>query len=311
MKILLPHSHKETGLSQKKQYDLRKIVDRYRITGGKNFRLRDHDPADKSHGLTENEGKSLIADGVARLSELQIRLYAADKSSLLAVFQAMDAAGKDGTIRHVMTGVNPQGVDVTAFKQPGPEDLAHGFLWRIHAHAPRSGRIGIFNRSHYEDVLVCRVHPELLDAQHLPTDARGKKFWKHRYEDIASFETYLHRQGTIVLKFFLNVSREEQRQRFLARIDEPAKNWKFSAADLKERAHWDAYQDAYEAAIAATATPHAPWFVVPADHKWFTHLIVVQAMIEALEALDLAEPSPSPDERKKLAAAKTELEAEP
>ena len=290
--------------------DLRHMVERYRVTDGKHFRLRDHDPADKKHGLTEDDAKQLIADGVTKLSELQTRLYAAETSSMLAVFQAMDAAGKDGTIRHVMTGVNPQGVDVASFKQPGPEDLAHGFLWRVHAKAPRSGRIGIFNRSHYEDVLICRVHPEILDRQHLPTEVRGRKFWKHRYEDIVNFETYMHRQGTIILKFFLNVSKDEQRRRFLSRIEEPHKNWKFSAADMAERAYWDAYQDAYEAAIEATATPQAPWFIVPADHKWFTHLVVVQAMIEALESLDLAEPSPSKEECKKLAAARITLEAE-
>ena len=193
----------------------------------------------------------------------------ATKWSLLCVFQAMDAAGKDGTIKHVMSGVNPQGVQVTSFKQPGPEELAHDFLWRVMREAPERGRIGIFNRSHYEEVLVVRVHPDLLARQHLP-ELLTKKMWDHRLEDIAAFERYLARQGTVILKFFLNVSKEEQKRRFLERMDHPNKNWKFSASDMAERAHWDDYMAAYQAAIAATAAPHAPWFVVPADHKWFT-----------------------------------------
>jgi PPK2 family polyphosphate:nucleotide phosphotransferase len=206
--------------------------------------------------------------------------------------------------------VNPQGVDVTAFKQPGPLDLQHGFLWRVHAHAPMRGRIAIFNRSHYEDVLVCRVHPELLDHLHLPDPCRGKKFWKHRLEDIVNFEKYLAHQGTVVVKFFLNVSKDEQKRRFLARIDEPHKNWKFSAADLKEREFWEAYQEAYQEAIVATATPAAPWFVVPADNKPFTHLVVAEALIEALEGMELKEPSPPPAECALLQTARERLEAE-
>ncbi len=229
---------------------------------------------------------------------------------MLAVFQGMDAGGKDGTIRHVMTGVNPQGVLVTSFKQPGPEDLAHDFLWRVHKAVPQRGHIGIFNRSHYEEVLVCRVHPALLDAQKLPDGVRGKKFWKHRLDDIANFEKFLTRQGLVVVKFFLHLSKDEQRRRFLSRIDEPAKNWKFSTADLKERAFWDEYQNAYEAAIAATATPNAPWFIVPADHKWFAHLVVVEAMVQALEGLNLKDPSPSPEECARLQAARITLEQE-
>jgi PPK2 family polyphosphate:nucleotide phosphotransferase len=290
--------------------ELHRIMERVRITDGEGFRLRDHDPADTGHGIDAEVAKTLLADGVARLSELQTRLYASETWSMLAVFQAMDAAGKDGTIRHVMTGVNPQGVDVSSFKQPGPEALAHGFLWRVHQAAPRNGRIAIFNRSHYEDVLICRVHPEMIDRQHLPDAVRGKKFWKHRMDDICAFEKYMTRQGTVVLKFFLHLSKAEQRRRFLSRIDEPHKNWKFSSADMAERAYWDAYQDAYETAIEATAAPHAPWFIVPADTKWFTHLVVVQAMIEALEALNLQEPSPSPEECARLATAREALEAE-
>ncbi len=288
-----------------------RLLDRYRITDGRKFRLKDHDPADRGGGLVDT-GKTneRLAEGVKRLSELQDLLFAEDRWSLLMVLQAMDAAGKDGTIAHVMTGVNPQGVSVTAFKQPGPEDLVHGFLWRVHAHAPARGRIAIFNRSHYEDVLVTRVHPELLDGLHLPDRVRGKKFWKHRLADIASFEEYLTHQGTAVLKIFLHVSRKEQKRRFLERLDKPDKNWKFSSADLKERDFWDDYQEAYEHAIAATATPDAPWYVVPADDKALAHLIVAEAMIEALEALELSYPAASDKEKEALAAARRKLEAE-
>ena len=293
-----------------KRHDVAKLLDRYRVADGAGFKLRDYDPADQGgHFDHARIGKHLI-EGVARLSELQTRLYADDRWSMLVVLQAMDAAGKDGTIKHVMTGVNPQGVVVTSFKQPGPEDLAHGFLWRIHLHAPARGRIAIFNRSHYEDVLVARVHPELLDQRHLPHSCRGKKFWKHRLDDIAAFETYLTRQGTVMVKIFLNVSKGEQKRRFLSRLDEPHKNWKFSAGDLKERAHWDAYQDAYEQAIQATATPHAPWYVVPADNKPFAHLVVAAAMIERLEKLDLVQPSPPPAEAEMLRQAREALEKE-
>jgi len=290
---------------------VKRLLDRYRITSGKGFHLKDHDPADKGGGLVDHAHiEALLASGVGRLSDLQMRLYAEDSWSMLAVLQAMDAAGKDGTIKHVMTGVNPQGVDVTSFKQPGPQDVSHGFLWRIHAHAPLRGRIAIFNRSHYEDVLVCRVHPELLDHLNMPTPCRGKKFWKHRLNDIINFEDYLTHQGTVVIKFFLNVSKEEQKRRFLSRIDEPHKNWKFSAADLKERDFWDAYQEAYQEAIEATASAHAPWFVVPADNKTFAHLIVAEALIEALERLDMKVPSPPEAECALLAEARKKLEDE-
>jgi PPK2 family polyphosphate:nucleotide phosphotransferase len=288
-----------------------KLLERYRVTDGDGFALKHFDPADEGGPeITKEAAAAMLADGVARLSALQIKLYAQDRWALLASFQAMDAAGKDGTIKHVMTGVNPQGVQVTSFKQPGPEALDHDFMWRIHQAVPPRGRIGIFNRSHYEEVLVCRVHPELIDKQMLPDAVRGKKFWKHRLEDIASFECYLARQGVAQVKFFLHLSKAEQKRRFLARIDTPDKNWKFSTADLKERAHWDAYQDAYEAAIAATATPHAPWYVVPADHKWFTHLMVVEAMIAALEALELKEPVMPPEQLAALQAARQALDEE-
>ena len=222
----------------------------------------------------------------------------------------MDAAGKDGTIRHVMSGVNPQGVDVTSFKQPSQEELRHDYLWRIHRHVPERGKIGIFNRSHYEDVLVARVHPELLEAQGLLGEPDGRRFWRRRLKDMAQFEAYLARQGVRTVKIFLHVSPEEQRRRFLARLDDPHKTWKFSAADLAERARWSDYQSAYQEAIARTATPDAPWYVVPADTKWFAHLVVVEALIGALEALDLHPPGLELDERHKLAAARASLEAE-
>jgi len=294
----------------KRKYALR-LLDRYRVTDGSDFRLDAYDPGDSGGGIVKtSDVEKLLADGVARLADLQQRLYADQGWSMLLVLQAMDAAGKDGTIRHVMTGVNPQGVSVTSFKQPGPEDLSHGFLWRIHAHAPARGKIAIFNRSHYEDVLICRVHPEMVDRLNLPNAVRGRKFWKHRLGDIAAFEHYLVHQGTVVIKIFLHLSKAEQKRRFLNRLDEPHKNWKFSAADLHERAYWDAYQDAYEAAIAATAAPHAPWFVVPADNKEFAHLVVAAAMIEALEGMELKEPTVSDAERDMLAKARAELEAE-
>ncbi len=229
---------------------------------------------------------------------------------MLSVFQAMDAAGKDGTIKHLLSGVNPQGVQVTSFKVPGPEELAHDFLWRCVRVLPERGRIGIFNRSYYEEVLVVRVHPELLQRQRIPAELNGKKFWDHRLEAITGFERYLTRQGTIVLKFFLNISKAEQRTRFLARLEEPDKNWKFSAADMKERAFWDDYQSAFQEAIAATAAPHAPWFVVPANHKWFSHLVVGAAIIEALEKLDLKIPAMPAEEREALEKARSELENE-
>jgi PPK2 family polyphosphate:nucleotide phosphotransferase len=261
--------------------------------------------------LSKDEGPAYLARGVEQLSDLQNLLYANSTWSLLIVFQAMDAAGKDGTIKHVLSGVNPQGVAVTSFKQPGPEDLAHDFLWRINRALPAAGLIGIFNRSHYEEVLVTRVHPQLLSKQHLPPSLiGGKKFWENRLSDICAFEEHLARQGTIVLKFFLNVSKTEQKKRFLERLDDPVKNWKFSSADIAERSNWDAYADAYEEAIAATAAEHAPWFVVPADRKWFARLVVVAAINEALLKLDLRPVEVPPDEQVRLKEARQLLEAE-
>jgi len=287
------------------------VLDRYRITSGKNFRLGDYDPADTAgHLLTHEQADVMVAEDVHRLSILHDHLYAQNEWSLLCVFQAMDAAGKDSTIKHVLTGVNPQGVAVTSFKVPGPEDLAHDFLWRIGRALPERGSIGIFNRSHYEEVLAVRVHPTLLARQHLPKTRVGKDVWQHRFESIRDFERHLTRQGTVILKFFLHVSKEEQKHRFLDRLEQPDKHWKFSPSDLAERAFWDDYQHAYQEAIAATAAPHAPWFVVPADNKWFTRLIVVAAMIEALEALDLKLPEPTKEQAAALEAARRKLESE-
>jgi PPK2 family polyphosphate:nucleotide phosphotransferase len=289
---------------------LRKLLDRYRITAGGKFRLRDYDPDDTAGDIVDRaESEALLADGVRRLAALQDLLYPQDRWAMLCIFQAMDAGGKDGTIKHVMSGVNPQGVEVTSFKQPGPEDLSHDFLWRISRRLPMRGQIGVFNRSHYEEVLVVRVHPELLARQRLPEQLAGGKIWARRLEDIAAFERYLSRQGFVILKFFLHISRAEQKRRFLERLEEPAKNWKFSAADLAERRHWDEYMTAYEEAIAATATVHAPWFVVPANHKWFARLVVVEAMVAALEDLNLHPPEIAPEMQAMLEEARRELGA--
>jgi PPK2 family polyphosphate:nucleotide phosphotransferase len=285
-----------------------KILDRYRVTKGRDFRLKNYDPGDTAAlEMEKTEAEALLKQGVVRLAEMQDKLYAQDRWSVLCVFQAMDAAGKDGVIRHVFSGVNPQGCQVHSFKAPGAMELDHDFLWRHSIALPERGRIGIHNRSWYEEALVLRVHPELLARQKLPPSMIGKKIWDERLEDIAAYERYLARQGTVVLKFFLNVSREEQKKRFLSRIAEPEKNWKFSPNDVAERAHWDDYMKAYQAAISATAAPHAPWFVVPADAKWFTRLVVVAAIIEALEKLDLHYPVVTKEQRTALAVAKKSL----
>jgi len=290
---------------------LRKLVDRYRITDGAKFRPKHFDPADVGGGLIDHAASgALLASGIQRLAALQEKLYAQDQWSLLIVLQAMDSAGKDSTIKHVMSGVNPQGVTVTGFQQPGAEELAHDFLWRVQRHLPQRGQIGVFKRSHYEEVLVVRVHPELLDRQHLPPALNGKTIWSQRLEDIVAWERYLARQGFVILKVFLNLSREEQKRRFLARLDAPDKNWKFSPADIAERSHWDEYMVAYEEAIAATAAPHAPWFVVPADNKWFTHLVIVETIVAALEDLDLHYPEMTPEARARLTEVRRKLQAE-
>ncbi len=285
-----------------------KILDRYRVTKGRDFRLKNYDPSDTAAlEMEKTEAEALLKQGVVRLAEMQDKLYAQDRWSVLCVFQAMDAAGKDGVIRHVFSGVNPQGCQVHSFKAPGAMELDHDFLWRHSIALPERGRIGIHNRSWYEEALVLRVHPELLAKQKLPPSLIGKKIWDERLEDIAAYERYLARQGTVVLKFFLNVSQDEQKKRFLSRIAEPEKNWKFSPNDVAERAHWDDYMKAYQAAISATAAPHAPWFVVPADAKWFTRLVVVAAIIEALEKLDLHYPAVTKEQRTALAVAKKSL----
>jgi PPK2 family polyphosphate:nucleotide phosphotransferase len=269
------------------------FLDPYRVTKGKGFRLADHDPGD-THGLgSEQKGRAaeMLARGVDWLAEEQEKLYAQDRWGVLLVFQAMDAAGKDSTIKHVMSGVNPQGVHVTSFKAPSSEELDHDFLWRGMKALPERGRIGIFNRSYYEEVLVVRVHQELLAKQKLPKQVVTKDIWKERCEDIANVERYLARNGYLILKFFLHVSRDEQKKRFLERLDEPEKNWKFEPNDVRERAYWDAYQAAYEDAIRRTAAAHAPWYVVPADAKWFTRMVVAGAIVDGMESLELAYPA--------------------
>jgi PPK2 family polyphosphate:nucleotide phosphotransferase len=286
-----------------------KLVEPYRVTRGKKFRLKDFDPGDTG-GLGSDhkpEARELLEKGIQWLDEEQDKLYAQDRHSLLLVFQAMDAAGKDSTIRHVMSGVNPQGCQVYSFKQPSGEELQHDYLWRCQMCLPERGRIGIFNRSYYEEVLVVRVHPELLKGRKLPPGSVNRGIWKERLDDIAGFERYLARQGTIVLKFFLHVSRKEQKRRFLQRLEQPEKNWKFSPADLEERRYWDDYMAAYEDAIRRTASREAPWYVVPADNKWYTRLVVAAAIVEALRKLDLAYPGIDEAGRKEIAVAKRSL----
>jgi PPK2 family polyphosphate:nucleotide phosphotransferase len=287
---------------------VRTLIDRYRVTGGRGFRLSRFEPDDTAGPLVSKEqANTLLAASVDRLAGLQEKLYAHGRWSVLCVFQAMDAAGKDGTIKHVLSGVNPQGVNVTSFKAPSADELAHDFLWRCVRALPPRGHIGIFNRSHYEEVLTVRIHPELLENQRLPREVVSKGIWRERLEAIAEFERMLARQGTIILKFFLHVSKAEQRRRLLERLEDPEKFWKFSAGDLAERGYWTQYHAAYEEAIAATAAPYAPWFVVPADHKWFTHLVVGAALIEALDGIDLTLPKMTADRRRALAEAKAQL----
>ncbi|NJD32146.1 MAG: polyphosphate kinase 2 family protein [Gammaproteobacteria bacterium] len=289
--------------------NVRSIVEPFRVARGKGFRLRDYDPADtlKYDSEDKPQAQEALRRGVAHLAALQDMLYAQDRWSVLLVFQAMDAAGKDGAIKHVLSGVNPQGCQVTSFKAPSAEELDHDYLWRCMKALPERGRIGIFNRSYYEEVLVVRVHQELLAAQKLPPRLVTKKVWKHRYQDIRAIERYLARNGTLILKFFLNVSRAEQKKRFLERLDDPDKNWKFSMADARERTHWDQYMSAYEDMIRSTAAGHAPWYVVPADNKWFTRVVVAAAIIEALWSLDLHYPRVDDAKKKELAAARAEL----
>jgi PPK2 family polyphosphate:nucleotide phosphotransferase len=270
---------------------LPKHIKQFRVDDGKGFRLADYDPADTlGLDIEKGEAKDILAADIKRLAELQEKLYAEHRRAVLMIFQAMDAGGKDSAIKHVMSGVNPQGCEVHAFKQPSEEELDHGFLWRAAAQAPRRGHIGIFNRSYYEDVLVVRVHPELLERQRMPRELVTKHIWKERFKDICGFERYLAHNGIVVVKFHLRISKEEQRRRFLARLDEPAKRWKFSMSDVEERKRWGRYMAAYEDMIRHTATEQAPWYVVPADNKWFARLVVASALVHALESLDLEFP---------------------
>jgi PPK2 family polyphosphate:nucleotide phosphotransferase len=284
----------------------------YLVTDGRKFRLKDVKPSDTA-GLSaafKDRAKALLLEGVEKMAALQEKLYAQDRWGVLLIFQAMDAAGKDGAIEHVMSGVNPQGCQVHAFKAPSAEELDHDYLWRTAKALPERGRIGIFNRSYYEEVLVVRVHPGILAGQHIPPQLVTKKVWKERLEDIAAHERYLARNGCVIRKFFLHVSRGEQKRRFLARLDTPEKNWKFQMADVTERQYWKAYMEAYEDAIRRTATPEAPWIVVPADNKWFTRLVVSNAIVDALEGLDLRFPELDPAHRTELARARRQLMTE-
>ncbi|CAI3934173.1 PPK2 family (PPK2) (PDB:3CZP) [Commensalibacter communis] len=286
---------------------------KYKVEHGKKFKLSDYDPSDTAGlSLTKKEAKKALRKRVKRLCELQELLYANDDRTLVVALQGMDTSGKDGTIKHVTSGVNPQGIHVASFKQPGPVELAHDYLWRIHVAVPPKGKIGIFNRSHYEEVLVTKIHSEVLEKQRLPEEVmKDKNFWKYRYEDICNFEAYLHRQGYAFVKIFLNISKEEQRLRLLSRLDRTEKQWKFSPSDPKERKFWDQYQEAYQEAIEMTATPEAPWFVVPANNKWFARLVVVELMIAELEKFEMVAPKPNPEILASLNLLKAELGGDP
>jgi PPK2 family polyphosphate:nucleotide phosphotransferase len=292
-----------------------KIIAKCQVRPGRKFSLEDHDPdwipvdefRELSSADAKEKAKAIMAEKLEELAEAQELLYADDRYAVLMILQAMDAAGKDSTIKHVMSGVNPQGCQVFSFKRPSAEELDHNFLWRCMQRLPERGRIGIFNRSYYEDVLVVKVHPEILAAQPLPDGKIDKAFWQERYEDINAFERHLVRNGTVILKLFLHVSKAEQKRRFLERLERPDKNWKFSLADLAERAYWDDYQDAYEQALEATSTEWAPWHVIPADHKWMMRLLVAEILTNAIRSLDLAYPQPAPEDEAALAEARAKL----
>ena len=286
-----------------------KLAKPYRITDGDKFRLKDFDPQDTGHFRSEQHAKELLKKGTDHLADLQDKLYAQRNWAVLIILQALDAAGKDGIVKHVMSGVNPQGCQVYSFKSPSETELDHDFMWRCYWRLPERGRIGIFNRSYYEEVLVVRVHPPLLAAERIPQQLMAEDIWKERYHDIRSFESAWARNGIVVRKFFLHLSRKEQKRRFLARLDEPGKNWKFSASDVREREYWDDYQHAYEQMIQNTSSKHAPWFVVPADNKWYTRLVVAAAIVDTLEDLKLDYPKVDAVERKQLAAARKQLES--
>jgi PPK2 family polyphosphate:nucleotide phosphotransferase len=284
-----------------------KLAKTYRVDSGKHFHLKDFDPADTRQWRSKEHAEEAVQEGIARTAEMQDRLFAQGRWAVLLIFQAMDAAGKDGVIKHVMSGVNPQGCQVYSFKQPSERELQHDFLWRTARNLPERGHIGIFNRSYYEEVLVVRVHPELLENEKLPPELTTKDIWDERFKDILQFEKHMTRSGTVIRKFFLHLSKEEQKRRFLARLEEPEKNWKFSASDIRERKYWNDYHDAYEDMIRNTATEEAPWYVVPADHKWFTHLVISAVIVDTLEELDPSYPKLDPAKRKELEAAKREL----
>ncbi len=281
-----------------------KLIEPYRIANGKKFRLKDFDPADTQGLDLKEEAGAFLKESVGRLNDMQQKLYAQDRWAVLLIFQAMDAGGKDSVIRHVMSGINPQGCQVFSFKTPSVEDLSHDYLWRTSKCLPQRGHIGIFNRSHYEEVLVVRVHPHMLANERIPKPLVTKKIWKERFADINAFEQYLDRNGVVVRKFFLNVSKEEQQKRFLSRLEEPDKNWKFSEDDVREREHWDDYMAAYQDMIRHTAAPYAPWYVVPADHKWFARIVVAAAIIDTLESLKLAFPKVDSAKAKELETAR-------
>jgi PPK2 family polyphosphate:nucleotide phosphotransferase len=286
---------------------LREFVKPFRVTDGQGFRLRDIDPRDTRGVESKEDAEEYLRRGVKLLCEAQEKLYAQDEWGVLLIFQAMDAAGKDGAIKHVMSGVNPQGCQVFSFKAPTSEEMDHDFLWRTSRSLPERGRIGIFNRSYYEEVLIVRVHSKILDKQKIPKSLVTKRIWRERFQDIRAFERYLARQGYLILKFFLHVSSKEQKERFVERLDRPEKNWKFSLADAQEREHWKEYRTAYEDAIRNTAARHAPWYIVPADRKWFARLVVAAAIQDALGRLHLSFPKVGPDQKKELAAARAAL----
>jgi PPK2 family polyphosphate:nucleotide phosphotransferase len=290
---------------------LEKLITGLKVPPGRQIDLRkEYDPGCTDHFLSKEDAQGQLETGIQNLAEQQVKLYAQNTYALLIILQAMDAAGKDSTIKHVMSGVNPQGVEVKSFRVPSEEELDHDYLRRNFLELPNRGNIGIFNRSYYEEVLVVRVHPEFLDRQHLPPQLKGRNIWERRYDEINNFEKYLTDNGIVVLKFFLNISKETQRKRFLERVDQPDKNWKFSAADILERRHWDSYMDAYEEMFNHTSTSWAPWYIIPADHKWFTRLAVVSVINSALEGLKLAYPEVSPEEKEALIKAKEEMEQE-
>jgi PPK2 family polyphosphate:nucleotide phosphotransferase len=285
-----------------------KLADAFKVRHADSFRLKDFDPADIRDITSKEKADKVLQQSMTVLQDLQEKLYAQDQWAVLLIFQAMDAAGKDSLVKHVMSGINPQACEVSSFKQPSTEELNHDFLWRTTRRLPERGKIGIFNRSYYEEVLVVRVHQEYLAKQHLPPQLVTKKIWKERFRDIRNFEEYLTRNGVVIRKFFLHLSKEEQKKRFLARLDEPEKNWKFSEADVHERKCWDDYMNAYEEMIRHTSTPDAPWYVVPADHKWFTHIAVSSAIIQTLKEMDLQFPKVDKARRKQLEEAKQALQ---